>query len=208
MKFRDPLYEADMSDPKARARRERGYWRTAGGDNAPGEYAVASPTRAAFLLGLVRALEPRPFSVLEVGCNVGRNLEILRREGIPHLAGIDVRDCSVEMEEHFPELAASALFWWRPAAVALKYLNEDVFDVVFSLAALMHMAEDSIMVEMSRVARNHVITIEIEDRGWPLFYPRDYRAVFEGLGFRQIYEQVAMDEPLNKYIARLFERVA
>ncbi len=207
----DDLRREDEASPSLRTERERNYWQTSGGEgNLPSDYANASPTRAAFLVALVQALNVRPRSILEVGCNVGRNLEALRRANFSGLAGIDVRDCSKEIKEFFPRLATYATFFWEPAATVLtrwakKY--PPCYDLIYSMAALMHMSEDSIMDNMARLSRRHIITIEIEDRGWPLFYSRQYKDIFESLGFEQVFEQVATDDPDNKYIARVFEKI-
>lgn len=212
MKSIDDLRLEDEADPALRAERERDYWVSSLGEgNLPADYAVASPTRAKFIVDAANALVPRPRSILEVGCNVGRNLEALRRSGYAGLAGIDVRDCSKEMREHFPALRIAGQFFWEPAAEVLgrwarKY--PPTYDLIFSMAALMHMAEDSILENMCRLSRRHIITIEIEDRGWPLFYSRKYKDIFELLGFKQIFEQQASVESAleDRFMARVFEK--
>lgn len=212
MKSIDDLRLEDEADPALRAERERDYWVSSLGEgNLPADYAGAPPSRAEFLVGTVQFLPTRPRSILEVGCNVGRNLEALRKAGFGGLAGIDVRDCSKEMKEHFPQLRIAGQFFWEPAAEVLarwarKY--PPTYDLIFSMAALMHMAEDDIMENMARLSRRHIITIEIEDRGWPLFYPRKYKDIFELLGFRQIFEQQASVESAleDRFMARVFEK--
>ena len=96
------------------------------------------------------------------------------------------------LAERFPELAGTA-------TIHNDLIETDRadpartrgFDVVFSMAVLEHLHPDSewVFAELARKSRRLVITIEDEgNRNWRAF-PRNYRAVFEQLGFEQMEER-------------------
>ena len=77
------------------------------------------------------------------------------------------------------------------AEAALGKIPDKEYNLVFTMAFLQHIHPDSefILKDIARITRGYLVTIEIEDmRAWSLF-PRNYRKVFEALGFRQV-EQI------------------
>lgn len=170
------------------------FWQTP----SPARYAQASPGRAAFLLELLSDIPGG--SVLEIGCNCGRNLVALQ------LAGYDAY--GVEISTKAVAAAPARLKERIFHADAESWLNShnSEYDVVFSMAALMHFHPDSIYsvaTNMARIAKT-VITIECElAHAPPHTYARDYGLIFTNQGMRQVYICSAGAD-LHMYTARVF----
>jgi SAM-dependent methyltransferase len=187
------------------------YWRKPwDGKNAPAGYvAPDAGTRSRFLVDLLSAHAPRDASVLEVGCNAGRNLAYLHAAGYTRLAGCDISGPAIALlRATYPELAAVSVLE-GPAEELLATLPSDAYDVIVTMAVLEHVHPDSgsVFADMARVART-IITVEAEAaRTWRIF-PRNYRMVFERLGFAQVEERSCahVDGLGPQYTARVLAR--
>lgn len=94
---------------KSRATLQR-YWRERTAEQSQAQYGMDDANRllrSGFLAGIFsRYYIPKKYSILELGCNVGRNLLVLNGEGYKNLYGIEINPNAVEMmkKEH-PGLA-------------------------------------------------------------------------------------------------------
>jgi SAM-dependent methyltransferase len=101
-----------------------------------------------FMAGKVLAHSPR--TVVEFGCNVGRNLLAIQvRDAKVKLLGIDVNAEAV---------AYGRRRWRLPLVVGdertLARYPDDAFDVLFTVSVVDHVAEpDPLLAEMARVAK-------------------------------------------------------
>lgn len=149
-------------------------------------------------------------TVLEVGCNVGRNLNLLHEHGFD-VTGIEISQAAVDLlrREH-PRLADSTIHV-GPAERILPTFGDASFDVVFTMAVLQHIHPDSapqIFDEIARVCGHLLIVIENEEHGSWRSFARNYRAEFERRGFTQADQRPVMDVSvdLRGYTARAFTR--
>ncbi len=101
-----------------------------------------------------------PVRALEVGCNVGWNLEYLRRLGVPEIYGIEPQPYAVERAR-----------WRGPAFGVLQGTAVDLpfkdgyFDLAFTSGVLIHIAPESIgnaLDEIYRVSRRWIVAIEYD----------------------------------------------
>ena len=141
--------------------------------------------KSEYLVGLIGEVAPGKDSpVLELGCNVGRNLEYLRRAGYTQLGGIEISPRAAPIRrDYFPELELD----YYQGPIEEKILHCRPFDIVFSMAVLQHVHPDSdwIFAKIARVARVGIVTIEDEVSDRQTLYPRDYGEIFRGLGLRE-----------------------
>jgi len=169
------------------------YWRNAADDaNGPEAYLNADPLRGELLLELIGRCRLESPSVLEIGCNAGRNLECLRQAGFTQLAGIEISQTAVDLlHRHFPQLAATANIHVNPVEDVIRDFADHSADLVFSMAVLVHIHTDSdwVLGEIARIARQNIITIEDERSNTERHFRRDYHKVFANLGFSQLHEQ-------------------
>jgi SAM-dependent methyltransferase len=176
----------------------------------PGNLAtdyIEAPGRSEYLIGLFRDHFEPPASVLEVGCNVGRNLHYALEAGYD-AGGIEISEKAIEeMRSAYPDVAERATLHVGPVEEIIKTLPDDSEDAVFTLAVLEHIHPDSewIFAEMVRVAKRYIVVIEDEVEYTPRHTPRNYKDVFESLGARQVFESHGdVPEVGPNYVARVF----
>jgi pseudaminic acid biosynthesis-associated methylase len=140
--------------------------------------------RGEFWTSLLRAM--RPANVLEVGSNVGGNLQwVAQVVPPPHVVGIDVNRMALqELEERLPGVRGV-----ESSARELPFADRS-FDLVFTMGVLIHQPEESlaaVMDEMVRVSNRYVLcgeyfgeeTTEIPYRGYRnALFRRDYGGLF------------------------------
>ena len=185
------------------------YWRAPDQDNAAADYREGAE-RSAYLVDLMDRHVSRDGAVLEIGCNVGRNLHHLREAGYKNLSGVEISQEAVDlMKETFPDVAANAQIHVGPVEEQVKTFADGQFEAVYTMAVLEHIHTDSDWVfdEMARIASRRIIVLEDEkSRTWRHFQ-RNYREVFEKAGGRQLEEADLTDVPGlgSKFVARVFD---
>lgn len=187
------------------------FWREEGtAGNMPEMYADADPARSEFLCSLINELPVVAPAILEIGCNAGRNLAHLYDHGYNRLTGIDISARAIALlRERYPEMAATARIYTAPVEHVILNFQDSEFDVVYSMAVLVHVHPDSdwVMAEIARITGKFLITIEDETTSTLRHFQRNYREVFEGHGLRQVSEHdVSWIEGLGPYTARVFTR--
>jgi len=182
--------------------------------NMPIEYINVEEKSNVLLRQILKLDKNREFSILEVGCNVGRNLNFLYNDGFKKLAGIEINKDAVElMKKQFPKMYSSSLISIGSLENKLIKVNEDSYDLVFSMAVLMHIHPDSkkVFTEMARIAKKYIITIEAEVGvpNHPRIWIRNYKDIFERLGFSEA-NRIRISKKIwgNDYVGRVFEKNA
>lgn len=156
--------------------RSQQYWRTGwrddprGAVNHPEAYWAGGDGHASYtpdLLHFLASAGDPPGSVLEIGCNAGRNLFHLAQSypGI-RLAGIDINPEAIAFAKAHV-LGAAALdlrVGDLSAPQTLRAFPDDLVDVVLSMAVLVHLppgeVKARILRECLRIARRGVLLIE------------------------------------------------
>jgi 2-polyprenyl-3-methyl-5-hydroxy-6-metoxy-1,4-benzoquinol methylase len=189
------------------------YWRSPDdGRNMPSEY-LKGRERRLFLLNLVSKYVVKEDKILEIGCNVGGNLNELFCAGFNDLSGIEISKNAIEvMKTAYPNMAQAIRIYEGPVEDYIRDFEDNFFDAVFTMAVLEHIHRDSefIFSHMSRIAKRILVTIEDEKGLSWRHFPRNYKKVFEGLGMRQI-EEVSFKQSevpgLDKnFFARVFKK--
>src|SRR5262249_5520823 len=101
-----------------------------------------------------------PQRVLEVGCNVGWNLEYLRRLGVPELFGIEPQAYAVERAR-----SRGAGFGVLQGTAFDLPFRDGWFDLAFTSGVLIHIAPGAIgaaLDEIYRVSRKWIVAIEYD----------------------------------------------
>lgn len=186
------------------------YWRNPDdGINDPETYANEKDRqRTETLVSIIERLPiAKNARILEIGCNVGRNLEGLRLAGYDNLWGLEINKNAIElMRRHYPELSATTVV----ASVEDKIpeIPDDYFELVFTMAVLEHIHPSSewVFAEMARITR-FLITIEDEyTRSWR-HRPRNYERAFGRLGMEQI-GMGAIKGLSRSFVGRAFRKEA
>lgn len=152
--------------------------------------------------------------ILEIGCNVGRNLNALYQDGFEQLVGIEINPHAIDLfEKSYPECYRTNMIYTNPIEDIFRKFEDDSIDLIFSMAVLMHIHPDSefIFDEMMRVSKRYIITIEFEtgaaggklDRIWQ----RYYKDIFEKNGWVETYSEnvgTQCDTTMGRYTYRCF----
>lgn len=143
--------------------------------------------------------------ILEIGCNCGRNLNYLEMKGYEDLTGIEISKNAVEFSKR-AYLNLNANIMNNSVENTIKKFNTGYFNVVFTMAVLMHIHNESSWVfeEMKRIASEHIIIIEDNKRPYKDIFTRK----FSNRIFLQIDEHKTNKyfECADKYTTRIFER--
>jgi len=128
--------------------------------------------------------------VFEIGCNVGMNLKALWDAGFRNLVGLELNPHAVEkFKVFYPEMAQSTTrVMVGSVEDTIPSFCDRQFDVVFTVRTLAHIHKESdwVMAEIARIAKDLLITIEVEEpQDWKHF-SRNYQEIFERFGFRQV----------------------
>ena len=105
--------------------------------------------------------------ILEVGCDLGANLYSLKKI-LPdscELVGIDISPASIQAAQNYmSELGAPDIKFYEAKADDLGIFKDDYFDVVFTDAVLLYVADDKILSalsELSRVSKKMIFLLEL-----------------------------------------------
>jgi SAM-dependent methyltransferase len=134
--------------------RAKDFWGST--DKQGKEYPTPPPFYAAALTHVIRRIAPA--RVLEMGCNTGRNLALLRQH-LPAgtgLRGFDINPRSIEYGKRA---------WGLDLDLAdegyLRRILPGAVDVVFTVSVLDHLpAIDEVVADLARITRGHLITVE------------------------------------------------
>jgi len=149
-------------------------------------------------------------SMLEIGTNVGRNLNRLYENGFSNLHGIEINERAVKMmKESYPNLQVNLLV--GPVEDKIKLIKNKQISLTFTMAVLMHINPEShfIFKEIDRITKDYIITIEKEHSyDPPSIFPRDYQKIFTDLGWKQVFTEKPQVDILGKggYVTRIFSK--
>ena len=157
------------------------------GDSYTDRNEAAGSQRSSFWWRVLEEL--RPQEVLEVGCNVGANLQWIAASALPHKAyGVDINLKALSLlRQRVPKVNAV-----RCRARDLPF-RDSQFDLVFSTGVLIHQSESVlplVMAEIVRVARRHILcgeyyaerATEVMYRGQSgALFKRDYGGLYQEL---------------------------
>jgi SAM-dependent methyltransferase len=184
------------------------YWKHPPEKNAPEHYLMPGKIRRSrALMEIFQALRvAKKDTILEIGCNAGRNLRFLWDEGYRQLYGIEINPEAIDlMVRENPEMQVNV------AAGPVEELLEGfpTVDVIFTMAVLMHIHPESKFVFdlMVKKARKFIIVIENELFTGNRCQKRNYQEVFEGLGMHQIHYSTGLPGFNSSYCARAFTHV-
>ena len=145
--------------------------------NSPENYAGFSE-RSDYLLRVLPRYVNKTDSILELGCNVGRNLEALWGADYHNIQGVDINPRALELSKDlYPHMKAQLYH-----DIIEDFIKTcPVYDCIFTLAVLMHLPDDdTIKLIESKVGRV-LITIEDECTDGVFHFARNYKRLFTGL---------------------------
>ena len=193
------------------------YWRRPDdGDNDPRAYLdfegderkpAMRCQRSEALVSLVRQYLPLDATILEIGCNAGRNLKYLLNSGYRRLNAIEISAAAIDtMREMEPEVFAATRIDVGPIEEAVRELEPA--DAIVTMATLVHLPFESewVFAEIARKVRHRMFIVEFEgEHPHPRMFPRRYRPIFEAAGLEQVAAIHPFPGMINAYVGRIFK---
>jgi hypothetical protein len=110
-----------------------------------GEYYPAAPRWSSRSESIVTVLSPlinKEYSILEIGCNAGRNINHLWQSGYRNLQGMEISEHAVRrLRIEYPCLATIPVDI-GPAEESIKKYPSKSIDVIFTMSVLEHLHPD------------------------------------------------------------------
>lgn len=184
------------------------YWKDPGDNNIAENYldTEKNDKRTQSCFKIISKYANKNDSILELGCSVGRNLNVLYKNGFKNVLGIEISKKAVELGiEHYPDLKDKIIL----SSIEDKIKELKSFDIIFTRATLEHIMFTSewIFPVIEQLTNKYLITIEDEkSRTWK-HYPRNYKEVFKNM--EQVEEKVCGEEEglLDDFILRVFKKL-
>lgn len=170
--------------------------------------------RSRALLALIQDT-PKTAKILEVGCNVGRNLNYLYGAGYRNVHGVEISPHAVDLlRKHHPELPQDSIHLGAAEDVLPRFADGE-FDLVFTMAVMEHIHPESkeVFDDIGRIAKTILAIEPMKGHTSSRQYPHDLKAIFRAQGYRCVFEKAMWDIPelerdpaLVNYAALLFRR--
>lgn len=157
-----------------------------------GQYYPAAPkwsARSQAIINMLCPLITTENSILEIGCNAGRNLNHLWQAGYKNVRGMEISEHAVKrLRIEYPSLALIPVDIGPAEQSIQKYESKSV-DVIVAISVLEHVHPDSrsLFKDMARVAGKYVLAIEPrEGKRSHMQYPWDVKSEFTAAGLTYI----------------------
>jgi SAM-dependent methyltransferase len=125
--------------------------------------------------------------VLDLGCNSGRHLEYLHKNGLRNLSGVDVmKSALMYFQERCPDAYEDSTIHHDFFQHFLRNEMDKKYETVYSVGATIELVHPSfdIIGEICRVANSYVVILVQENYH---SYPRFYVTEFERNQFKLVY---------------------
>jgi len=151
--------------------------------------AINWSSRSQTIINILSPLITKQDSILEIGCNTGRNLNHLWQAGYKNIRGMEISEHAVKrLPIEYPCLAMVPIDI-GPAELSIHKHNSNSVDVIFTMAVLEQLHPNSVFLfkEIARVARKYVLAIEPrQGKSSHMQYPWDIKSEFTAAGLTYI----------------------
>lgn len=190
------------------------YWRNPNYLNDPKDYKDCIE-RSIKLLDIFNEFCSKDYRIIELGCGIGRNLDILYQNGYKNLFGMDIYDKALEMGKAFYPDTMGKIPLLCSSIEDYIVANQNIkFDVVFTMGVLMHIHPSSSWVfrYITNMVEKYLITAEEEGSIADRVLPYKFKDIFEDCGMKPIFEEYVEwdnktdDEGIIKIQYRVFKK--
>lgn len=146
------------------------------------KYIVYHP-RVPVIISELRSRITMENSILDLGCNCGYYLSLLKKEGFRNLSGIDISPVAVQYGRAYLDLSEVELIVGSFEEVLPKMAAENTrFDLVYTLGATIELVHPSfdIIKNICKISKQYVVLIINESSH---SYPRFWEYEFNRNGF-------------------------
>jgi len=183
------------------------YWTSPSDTNLPEDY-IQGEEKSKYLFEKIKYFD-KNMKIVELGCNVGRNLDYLHVNGFNCLSGIEISSKALEKFEEIYKNTYNVVSTYNTSIEKFFKEHNIEIDLLFTMAVLEHIHTDSEWIFEKMVSQAKIIlTIEDEHSISWRHFPRNYKNIFEKLGMKQIsFEKCGNIKGFhNGFVFRLFEK--
>lgn len=150
----------------------------------------------------------KEWSILEIGCNTGKVMANVINAGFKNVSGIEINPAAISLgRKHYPVLNKVQIIN-SPIEEVVKDIDE--VDVIYACGVYMHLPPEFewVFEVIANKARKLILTTENEAETDFFKWGRNYKDIFEKLGWVQLEEQSgALYPPLPaSSVVRVFMR--
>lgn len=159
------------------------------------------------IIEAIKRLQPFE-SLLEIGCNCGPNLALLKEEfpDIKETAGVDINPDAIEKAK----TKVYATKFWVADFTDMSFIPNKSYDIVLADAVLIYSNPEEIekvVSEINRIARKSVVLVEWFSRSLKgvlkdFHWCRNYQKILENFGFEVKKVKITENEWPNKNWAK------
>jgi SAM-dependent methyltransferase len=126
---------------------------------------------------IVKYANKKNDKILDLGCNVGRHLNCLKKKKFINLSGVDINKFSIKFSQKiFPSLKKTNLFCNSFENFLVNH-NDNTFDIIYTHGATIEMVKPTfdIVCELSRVVKKYLIfLINFNGHKYPRFWSYEF----------------------------------
>jgi|SRR3989344_1047940 len=183
------------------------YWRSQANKsqkNTPKQYTLKH--RSINVTNSIKSLNlNKDVKILELGCNVGRNLQNLFTLGYTNLHGVEINAEAIKLgKTQYPELYEKIYVHVGRCKDILSKINED-YDIIYTQAVLLHIDDDERKIIYDYMMKHCTYVIAIEPNNIDKMYIKEGRMFntndvleqLENRGFTLINKHIALNMKNN-----------
>jgi len=167
--------------------------------------------KSQYLGDLIKKYCKNVTSAFEIGCNIGRNINYLKTNLGLSVGAIEISTYTIEKMKKEYDALADADIYIGNAPEIIKKVPDKAYDIVYSMAVLMHIHPDvkeDFWTDIVRVSNKYLITIENESTSSNRNWNRNYEQIFSELGLKSVYsEKLGNEQGLFGYQTRIFDKI-
>lgn len=135
--------------------------------------------KALFLIENLRLLiYKKDIPILDIGCNVGRFLNVLAQDGCTNLTGIDINELAINDSFNiYPELEGNANMKCDTIQGFLSNSDDNEFDLIYSYGATVELVHPTfpLVKNLARVSNRFVCLFISEEQAYPRFWEIEFK---------------------------------
>ena len=175
------------------------YWKHPTLENTPDKYLTQN-YRSLYLVELINMIDREylpqnsRINILEIGCNVGRNLSYLKNVVCCKLSGIEINSKAIKRGlEEYPFLTDTTFYIGNVEHEIKKIPKQDI---IFTMAVLQHIHKTKIKQLCKDISKKTDIVILIENETYKSerHNKNNYKKIFKRLGYKEIYFNSSMSK--------------
>ena len=134
---------------------------------------------ALFLVeNLQRLIDDKSMPILDIGCNIGRFLNILAKKGCNNLTGIDINQLAInDSYSVYPDLVGNAEMKCDTIQNFLSNARDNEFDLIYTLGATVELVHPTfpLVKNLARVSSKYVCLFINDNQAYVRFWEIEFK---------------------------------